>query len=98
MHNQQAGSTSVLLLRAAFQRAFSFAIWGGLLFGSAGDITWVRGWLHIAVWLVTFAVNVSVLLRLNRDVLAARLEFKWSDEWADSFLLMRVRILWPKVL
>ena len=86
--DQKAGSTLALLLRAAIHLIFSFAIWGGLLFGSAGNITWLRGWFHIGLWLVTFAVNASVLLRLNRDVLSARLKPKWSSERADTILLM----------
>jgi protein-S-isoprenylcysteine O-methyltransferase Ste14 len=85
---EKAVSIPALLLRAAFQLIISFAIWGGLLFGSAGDVTWLRGWLHISVWLATFAVNASVLLRLNRDVVSARLKPKWSSERADTILLM----------
>jgi len=85
---QNAAPLPMLLLRATFQLAFSFAIWGGLLFGSAGDVTWLRGWLHIGVWLVTFAVNASVLLRLNQDVFSARLKPKWSSERADTIVLM----------
>lgn len=76
-----------LLLRAVIQLVISFAIWGGLLFGAAGDVTWLRGWLHIGLWLVTFLVNASVLLKLNRDVLSARLKPKWSSERADTILL-----------
>ena len=87
-HDKIIGSTMLLLLRAAFQLVISFVIWGGLLFGSAGDVTWLRGWLHIGVWLVTFAVNASVLLRLNQDVFSARLKPKWSSERADTILLM----------
>ena len=78
----------LLLLRAAFQLIISFVIWGGLLFGSAGDVTWLRGWLHIGVWIITFAVNALVLLRLNQDVFSARLKPKWSSERADTILLM----------
>jgi protein-S-isoprenylcysteine O-methyltransferase Ste14 len=85
---EDAGSIPVLLLRAAFQLVFSFAIWGGLLFFSAGDFAWLRGWLHISLWLATFVINASVLLRLNRDVLSARLKPKWSSERADTILLM----------
>ena len=78
----------VLLLRAGFQLIVSFAIWGGLLFGAAGDVTWLRGWAHIGLWLVTFAINASVLLGLNREVVSARLNPKWSSERADTILLM----------
>lgn len=86
--DQQAGSTFALLLRASFQLVFSFLIWGGLLFLSAGDCRWLRGRLHIALWIVTFAVNAAVLLRFNRDVVSARLKPKWSSERSDTILLM----------
>jgi protein-S-isoprenylcysteine O-methyltransferase Ste14 len=86
--DQQAGSMLALLLRATFQLVMSFVTWGGLLFLSAGSIAWLRGWLHIWLWVVTFAINAVVLLMLNRDVLSARLEFKWSSERADTVLLM----------
>jgi len=88
MKDQHSSSTLALLLRAGIRLIISFAIWVGLLFGSAGDATWLRGWVHIGLWLVTFAVNASVLLRLNRDVLSARLRPKWSSERADTILLM----------
>jgi protein-S-isoprenylcysteine O-methyltransferase Ste14 len=87
-HDKVIGSTMLLLLRAVIQLVISFVIWGGLLFGSAGDVTWLRGWLHIGGWLVTFAVNASVLLRLNQDVFSARLKPKWSSERADTIVLM----------
>jgi protein-S-isoprenylcysteine O-methyltransferase Ste14 len=77
-----------LLLRAVIRLVISFAIWGGLLFGAAGSFVWLQGWLHIGLWLVTFVVNASVLLALNRDVLTARLKPKWSSQRADTILLM----------
>ena len=77
-----------MLIRAVVQLLFSFAIWGGLLFLSAGDVRWFRGWFHIGLWIATFAVNASVLLKLNRDVVSARLKPKWSSERADTILLM----------
>jgi len=86
--DQQAGSTFILLFRATFQLVFAFVIWGGLLFLSAGDFAWLRGWLHIGLWIITFAVNAAVLLRLNPDVVSARLKPKWSSERADTILSM----------
>jgi protein-S-isoprenylcysteine O-methyltransferase Ste14 len=85
---EAAGPLPLLLLRAVVQLVFSFAVWGGLLFLSAGDFAWLRGWLHIGLWLATFVVNASVLLRLNREVVSARLKPKWSSERADTILLM----------
>jgi len=76
-----------LLLRAVIHLVISFAIWGGLLFGSAGSLTWLQGWLHIGLWLVTFVVNATILLTVNRDVLTARLKPKWSSQGIDTILL-----------
>jgi hypothetical protein len=49
---------------------------------------WLRGWLHSGIWIITFAVNAVVLLRLNRDVVSARLKPKWSTERSDTILLI----------
>ena len=51
---QDVTSFPKLLLRAAAQLFFTFAIWGGLLFGAAGNIAWLQGWPHMGLWLVTF--------------------------------------------
>jgi protein-S-isoprenylcysteine O-methyltransferase Ste14 len=85
---QQALSIPALLLRAAIRLVFAFAIWGGLLFLSAGTFSWLRGWLHLALWLLTFAVNLAVLLPGNRDVISARMNAKRSTERADAVILL----------
>lgn len=84
---QQATSIPILLLRAAVRLVFAFGIWGGLLFLSAGTFAWLRGWLHLALWLLTFAVNLAVLLPGNREVISARMNAKRSTERADTFIL-----------
>ena len=58
------------------------------MFLSAGGLAWRRCWLHIGLWIITFAVNAVVLLMLNRDVVSARLKPKWSSERADTILLI----------
>ncbi|OHB79717.1 MAG: hypothetical protein A2W31_08780 [Planctomycetes bacterium RBG_16_64_10] len=83
-----AATIPALLWRALVQLVFSFVIWSGLLFLSAGDFAWLRGWLHIGLWISTFAVNAALLLRFNRNLVWARLKPKWSSERADTMLLM----------
>ena len=84
----QASSTFALLLRATVQLAICFVIWGGLLFLSAGDFTWLRGWLHVGLWMITFLVNATVLFKFNRELVSARLKPQWSSERSDTILLM----------
>lgn len=85
---QRATSIPILLLRAAVRLVFTFGIWGGLLFLSAGTFSWLRGWLHLALWLLTFAVNLAVLLPGNREVISARMNAKRSTERTDTFILV----------
>ena len=75
---------------ALFQFVFSLAIWGGLLFGSAGTLRWGRGWLHVAVWVVTLAVNLLVLLRTNPAIIAARTRRQRLVELYDKILMALV--------
>lgn len=76
-----------LALVAVVRVLISLAIWGGLLFGSAGTLAWARGWTHVAVWIATFAVNFAVLARTNRRVLAARIKRQRTTETFDKVLL-----------
>ncbi len=82
-----ADSTGRLLMLAGVKLTFSMGIWGGLLFLAAGTAAWPRGWVHLGLWVVTFAINLGVLLGANRAVLAARLNRRRSDEKADRILL-----------
>ena len=62
-------SAAVLVLRGLIQFLSSAAIWGGLLFGTAGTLYWPRAWIHVGTWVITMCVNLLVLLRLNRAIL-----------------------------
>ena len=77
----------LLISRAAVQFTFGMAIWGGLLFWSAGTLAWTRGWIHLLLWVVTVIINMAVLLLTNRAVLAARLKPKRGTERFDRILL-----------
>ncbi len=88
-------SIASLLLRSLLQIVIGVGIWGGALFGAAGTLAWVRGWIHAGSWVATIAVNVFVLLRLNPDVLDARLKRQRITEGYDKVVFA---VLMPAVL
>lgn len=86
--SQKTGASGgLILLRAFVQSAFAMAIWGGLLFWTAGTWRWPRAWIHLGLWVVTLGVNLVILLRLNPDVLLARLKRRRPTEKFDMILL-----------
>ena len=80
-------STAMLLVRGLIQFTFGMSIWGGLMFWGAGTLAWPRGWILLALWVVTVLINMTVLLKANPDLLAARLKPKRSSERSDRILL-----------
>jgi protein-S-isoprenylcysteine O-methyltransferase Ste14 len=44
----------------------------GLMFGAAGGLGWVRGWVFLAFYLAVAVVSVAWLWRVNPDVIIAR--------------------------
>jgi len=66
-------STKTLVVRAGVHCLLLLGAWGGPLFWAAGTLSWMRGWVHIGLWIVTLGTNLVILLRTNPDVLAARM-------------------------
>jgi protein-S-isoprenylcysteine O-methyltransferase Ste14 len=50
-----------------------------ILFGSAGTLSWVRGWIYIGVMLSYQIVYISILLIINPQLLNERAKFNWKE-------------------
>ncbi len=74
-------------LRAGIQILLALLLWGGSLFWSAGSVSWPRGWIHLGLWVVAFAVNFLVLRRTNPGVLAARTKRQRFESQFDKILM-----------
>lgn len=85
-------SAGLVVIRAVVQFLFALALWGGLLFWSAGSISWFRGWIHLGLWSVTLAANLFILLETNRAVLAARTKRQRFEKKFDKILMLLVTL------
>ena len=80
-----------LVLVSFIQISIAASIWGGLLFHGAGDWYWQRGFVHLGLWLVTFAINLAFLLLRGREVLEARLKrAKITQRWDKLIMFLMV--------
>jgi protein-S-isoprenylcysteine O-methyltransferase Ste14 len=61
-----------------------------VLFIPAGRPDWVMGWAFIGLHLVYFAINMTVLVRKNPDLIAERLRYTTADTkgWDKVFTLV----------
>lgn len=85
-------SAGLVVIRAVIQFLLALALWGGLLFWSAGSISWLRGWIHLGLWSVTLAANLLILLHTNRAVLAARTKKQRFEKRFDKILMLLVTL------
>lgn len=85
--SQVPPSVGSLCRRVLPRLVIGLGIWGGLLFGAAGTLTWLRGWVQLVAWLLTAAVNLTILLRVNPAVIEARLSRKRSTERFDRVIV-----------
>jgi protein-S-isoprenylcysteine O-methyltransferase Ste14 len=89
-----------MVARGVLRILLAFAIWGALLFGSAGTVSWPRAWIHLALWAGTFLLNLLVLLRVNLSVLRVRMERekpRWTPDTAILLLLLVPTLALPVV-
>jgi protein-S-isoprenylcysteine O-methyltransferase Ste14 len=61
------------------QVAGSATLWFGALFGGAGTVHWVRGWVYAAVYVAGMATIGIIVRRRNPELLAARAKWRRPD-------------------
>lgn len=65
----------------------ALGVWGGLLFGAAGDFAWGRGWFQLSLWIVTLATNFTIILWMNPAGLATRMKRPRIGEKLDKVIV-----------
>jgi protein-S-isoprenylcysteine O-methyltransferase Ste14 len=73
---EDTANVTTVMPKAVVKRIVSVltftVIWGAILFGSAGDFRWNRGWICLALTLVCFAASAVLVWMKNPEVAAAR--------------------------
>lgn len=85
--SQAPPSVGALCRRVVPRFVIGLGAWGGLLFGAAGTLSWLRGWVQLCLWLLTAVANLTILLRVNPAVIEARLNNKPSTERFDRVIV-----------
>lgn len=66
-------------LRQTIQGFAFAALLLGALFGSAGTIRWVQGWIYVALWMIGMVGGGLVIRRFNPALLRERAKWRRSD-------------------
>jgi protein-S-isoprenylcysteine O-methyltransferase Ste14 len=67
-----AGGHRELWVRGLVRLALLGPFVGALLFGAAGTLAWSRGWVFIALLLLTLGANLTLMLRRNPELVRER--------------------------
>jgi protein-S-isoprenylcysteine O-methyltransferase Ste14 len=76
-----------LILRATSKSLAALVLMGALLFGPAGRLDWMGGWVFLAVMVVVTVVALAILARVNPEVIRARVDIHWGAKRFDKFLV-----------
>ena len=76
------GDLAGAIVARAIQILFVLVLEGVVVFGAAGRLDWIWAWVFLGIYVVSIAVNATLLLRTSPDVVAERgrpAEFKRWD-------------------
>lgn len=59
--------------------AASTGLWIAALFGGAGRLDWLRGWIYVAAYLILLGSAAAVVHRANPDLFEARAHWRHTD-------------------
>ena len=80
-------------LRRGLQMLAFTALWIATLFGAAGRLDWIRGWIYVAIYLGSMAILGIVVRRMNPAVIEARAKWLRKDTKAFDKVFLPVFIL-----
>lgn len=70
---------NILEMRGIIREFTAFIIGILLLFGSAGTLSWVRGWICICLMLLYQIFYILILMMINPQLLNERGKFNWKE-------------------
>jgi len=72
-HARERPTTRAIVLKGVAMLVGTLVVLGAILFGSAGRLDWVMGWVFIGVLMACVMVNIAVLARTNPEVIQERM-------------------------
>jgi protein-S-isoprenylcysteine O-methyltransferase Ste14 len=83
------GPSSWLRVRGLFM----VLLWVGMCFAGAGSLTWTRGWIGVAVYLVASGCLTVLISRINPGLLQQREKWLRNDTWPFDRIVLIVYVL-----
>ncbi|MEJ2089981.1 MAG: isoprenylcysteine carboxylmethyltransferase family protein [Gammaproteobacteria bacterium] len=83
-------SRALPLIRTLLMVVVTISVIGLIVFGPAGRLDWIAGWLYIAVAGINFAINLNYLNRVNPGIVEARTRLgrntkAWDIVWSALY-------------
>jgi protein-S-isoprenylcysteine O-methyltransferase Ste14 len=85
-------STSHVVRDRLFRALVGVGLWASLLFGAAGRIDWLRGWVYIAIYVTSLVVGEIVVARKNPELLRERSKRQKGTKAFDRVILPMVMV------
>jgi protein-S-isoprenylcysteine O-methyltransferase Ste14 len=81
---------TVPVLRLMLMIVTTPLVLGFVLFLTAGNLTWRKGWLFLLVFLAANMLVVPYIGRVNPELLTARSRMRWAKGWDKSLTLFMI--------
>src|SRR6516165_9514057 len=91
--SEKSAHRSVTVLQVLVMALASPLLMGLFLFLAAGDLTWLKGWLFVAVCLAANLVIVPYIWRVNPELIVARSHFRFAKGWDKVWTCVTIPFL-----
>src|SRR5581483_6877046 len=79
--SEQHHDVTAGIIRRFVQVAFGFVVEAVILFGAAGQLSWIWAWVFLGIMLVSVVINATFLLRTSPETAAERGEYQGMRDW-----------------